>query len=77
MKRGCQLKKLNDFNEKWMAAVNATGKAFFSHTKLNGKYIIRWVIGQTDVEEKHISAAWVLLKEQLLNIKNQELPNAK
>ena len=57
--------ELNSINEKWMASVNATGKAFFSHTKLNGKYVIRWVIGQTDVEEKHIQAAWVLLQEQL------------
>jgi Glutamate decarboxylase and related PLP-dependent proteins len=53
----------NQFNEKWMAAVNETGKAFFSHTKLNGKYVIRWVIGQTDVTEKHIESAWVLLLE--------------
>ncbi|WP_026946200.1 pyridoxal phosphate-dependent decarboxylase family protein [Algoriphagus marincola] len=53
----------NQFNEKWMGAVNETGKAFFSHTKLNGKYVIRWVIGQTDVTEKHIESAWVLLLE--------------
>lgn len=75
--KGLSIEKLNGFNEKWMTAVNATGKAFFSHTKLDGKYVIRWVIGQTDVEEKHISAAWVLLKEELIKIKNQELPNAK
>ena len=40
-----------------MNQVNATGEAFFSHTKLNGKYVIRWVIGQTDVTEKHIQKA--------------------
>lgn len=76
-KKGLSNEELNELNEKWMTAVNATGKAFFSHTKLNGKYVIRWVIGQTDVEEKHIKAAWVLLNEQLVKIKNQEYPNAK
>ena len=57
------LEEENAFNEKWMNAVNATGKVFFSHTKLEGKYVIRWVIGQTDVAEKHTQAAWVLLME--------------
>ncbi len=59
------LEKENQINETWMNQVNATGKAFFSHTKLNGKYVIRWVIGQTDVTEKHLQAAWGLLLEQL------------
>lgn len=57
------LEQLNAFNEKWMNEVNATGKVFFTHTKLEGKFVIRWVIGQTDVAEKHIQAAWVLLMD--------------
>jgi aromatic-L-amino-acid decarboxylase len=59
------LEKENLINESWMARVNATGKAFFSHSKLDGKYVIRWVISQTDVSEKHIQNAWSLLLEQL------------
>ncbi|WP_075348770.1 pyridoxal phosphate-dependent decarboxylase family protein [Algoriphagus marinus] len=62
---GLSLEKENQINEAWMNQVNATGEAFFSHTKLNGKYVIRWVIGQTDVTEKHIQKAWSLLLEQL------------
>ena len=58
------LENQNQFNEAWMARVNATGKAFFTHTKLDGKFVIRWVIGQTDVEEKHIRNAWSLLLEE-------------
>jgi aromatic-L-amino-acid decarboxylase len=58
------MEQQNQFNEKWMAQVNATGKAFFTHTKLDGKFVIRWVIGQTDVEEKHIRNAWSLLLEK-------------
>ena len=57
--------KLNNLNESWMNSVNATGKAFFTHTKLDGKFVIRWVIGQADVEEKHIRNAWGLLLEKL------------
>jgi aromatic-L-amino-acid decarboxylase len=62
---GLSLEKENQINETWMNQVNATGEAFFSHTKLDGKYVIRWVIGQTDVTEKHIQKAWSLLLEQL------------
>ncbi|MHA7130501.1 pyridoxal phosphate-dependent decarboxylase family protein [Algoriphagus namhaensis] len=57
--------ELNSLNEAWMNAVNQSGKAFFTHTKLNGNFVIRWVIGQTDVEEKHIQEAWVLLVDTL------------
>ncbi len=57
--------ELNKINENWMSSSNSTHKVFFSHTKLDGKYVIRWVIGQTDVEEKHIQQAWVLLQDQL------------
>jgi aromatic-L-amino-acid decarboxylase len=59
------LEQENLINESWMNRVNTTGKAFFSHTKLDGKYVIRWVISQTDVNEKHIQNAWSLLLEQL------------
>lgn len=62
------VERLNVINEKWMNEVNASGKAFFSHTKLEGKFVIRWVIGQTDVEQKHLESAWVLLKEKLQSI---------
>ena len=34
--------------------INSTGKVFLSHTKVNGRYGIRVVIGQTYVEKAHI-----------------------
>ncbi|HEY4720443.1 MAG TPA: pyridoxal-dependent decarboxylase [Anaerolineae bacterium] len=51
-------------NEKLMAAVNATGEVFLSHTKLNGRYIIRIAIGNIRTEEKHVRRAWDLLNEE-------------
>lgn len=46
--------ELNAINEKLLDLINADGRAFLSHTKLNGKYAIRLVIGQTNVEMKHV-----------------------
>lgn len=38
--------------------LNESGNLFLTHTKLNGKVVLRMVIGQTDVEENHIKDAW-------------------
>jgi aromatic-L-amino-acid decarboxylase len=51
-----------------MAAVNQTGEAYLTHTKLNGKYTIRMSIGQTNTELKHVKHAWRLLNEASDNL---------
>jgi aromatic-L-amino-acid decarboxylase len=53
----------DDFNMKLMNAVNATGKAYFTHTKLNGQVVLRMSIGQTNTEEKHVKATWDLIEK--------------
>jgi aromatic-L-amino-acid decarboxylase len=44
-------------------AVNASGEAFLSHTKLDGRYVIRLAIGNIRTEERHVRRAWALLTE--------------
>jgi len=61
--------ELNELNEKLMHKVNETGKIYFTHTKLNGKYTLRLVIAQTNVTEKKVTEAWKLIKETSKNIK--------
>jgi aromatic-L-amino-acid decarboxylase len=56
--------KWNELNERLMDAVNATGEAFLSHTKLNGRYIIRLAIGNSRTTEQHIARAWELLRAE-------------
>jgi aromatic-L-amino-acid decarboxylase len=53
----------DDFNMKLMNAVNQTGKAFFTHTKLNGQVVLRMSIGQTNTEEKHVKDTWELIRK--------------
>jgi aromatic-L-amino-acid decarboxylase len=43
--------------------VNASGKAFISHTKLNGRYALRLAIGNIRTERRHVEEAWRLLRE--------------
>ena len=45
-----------------MEAANATGQAAFSHATLNGRYVIRFSIGQWRTNRAHVKAAWELLQ---------------
>jgi aromatic-L-amino-acid decarboxylase len=54
--------ELNQINEKLLKKINATGKAYMSHAKINGQFIIRMVIANTNVEERHVEEAWKLVR---------------
>ena len=58
-------KRLDALNEAIMHGVNATGKAFLSHTKLNDKLTLRLSIGNIRTTEKHVRQVWELLNDQL------------
>ncbi len=52
----------NTLNEEIMRIVNSSGKAYISHTKLNGKITLRLSVGSVHVEERHIEKVWRLLE---------------
>jgi len=58
-------RRLDVLNEAIMHGVNATGKAFLSHTKLNDNFTLRLSIGNIRTTERHVRQVWELLKEQL------------
>ncbi len=58
-----RLKADDEANMKLMNSINETGKAFFTHTKLNDRVVLRMSIGQTHTEEKHVSEMWNLLQK--------------
>ena len=53
---------LNFINEKLMHELNTTGKIYLSHTKLLGKFSLRLVVAQTNVDERHVNNAFELIK---------------
>lgn len=55
---------LNARNAAILAAVNASGRAFLSHTVLDGRYAIRVAIGNIRTREEHVRDAWEELKRQ-------------
>jgi aromatic-L-amino-acid decarboxylase len=56
--------QLDALNERLMAAVNATGDVFLSHTKLRDRFTIRLAIGGVRTEERHVARAWELLVQE-------------
>ena len=56
---------LDALNEKIMNEINASGEAYLSHTKLNGKFTLRLSVGSIRVEEKHLQKVWNLLNEKI------------
>ena len=43
--------------------VNASGEVFLSHTKLDGRFVLRIAIGNLHTTEEHVARAWALLNE--------------
>jgi aromatic-L-amino-acid/L-tryptophan decarboxylase len=50
-------------NEALLERVNATGEAYLSHTRLNGRYVLRLAVGNIRTTENDVSRAWELLQE--------------
>ncbi|MCK9280601.1 MAG: pyridoxal-dependent decarboxylase [Melioribacteraceae bacterium] len=59
---GMSEEELNAFNESMISSINDSGKLFLSHTKLNGKYVVRLVISGIRTEENHVLNAWEIIK---------------
>jgi len=51
-------------NERLLDAVNATGEIFLSHTRLEGRYVLRLAVGNLHTTEAHVARAWALLQEK-------------
>lgn len=45
-------------NEELLRKLNASGRLYLSHTRLNGKFTLRICVAQTNTEIEHVKAAW-------------------
>ena len=53
-----RLKASDEVNQELLRRLNHSGKLYLSHTRLNGKYAIRFCVAQTKTELPHIQRAW-------------------
>jgi aromatic-L-amino-acid decarboxylase len=56
-----------------LAAVNATGRAFLSHTVVDGRYAIRVAVGGMATERADVDALWELLRTTAVDLRTAEI----
>lgn len=60
---GLDFEQTNTLNERLLAAVNAAGPVFLSHTKLGDRIVLRLTVGNLRTCRAHVETAWRLLRE--------------
>jgi aromatic-L-amino-acid decarboxylase len=63
---------IDAFNTGLLERLNATGSLYMTHTRLHGAFTIRMVIGQTNVQQRHVDRAWVLIRETAVALARAE-----
>jgi len=53
-----RLRGADEPNERLLAAINATGEAYLTHTRLDGRFVLRLAVGATFTAARHVEAAW-------------------
>jgi aromatic-L-amino-acid/L-tryptophan decarboxylase len=61
--RGLTTGDTDALNQRILDYVNASGRAYLSHTRLHGRIVLRLAIGNLRTEREHVAEAWRLLKE--------------
>ena len=69
---GMNDEEANHLNEKINHALNDTGKIYLTHTKADGKYVLRMVTAQTNLTETHVLKAWELIREMASALSSQD-----
>jgi aromatic-L-amino-acid decarboxylase len=68
--------EINEINEQLLKRINGTGKAYLTHTRVNGKFTIRMVIASTRVEERHVEETWALVRAQCAQLSATGIHNS-
>lgn len=60
------------FNQRLLEALNASGRLFLTHTKLNGQFVLRFCVGQTHTETRHVQQAWQFIQDTAAKLEQQD-----
>ena len=54
---------LDALNERLLHALNDSGKLYLTHIRINEKFALRFVVGQTSTEPRHVQSAWTKIQD--------------
>ncbi len=60
----------DEVNQLLMEQLNRSGNLFLTHTKLDGKFTLRFCVGQTHTEKRHVEQAWQRIQQETANLQN-------
>jgi aromatic-L-amino-acid decarboxylase len=63
----------DEINARLLDALNETGDVFLSHTVIEGRYVLRFAIGNIRTTEADVRQAWDLLKSTALSLTESRL----
>ena len=55
-------------NERLSERLNRSGSLYLTHTKLGGRYVLRFCVGQTHTEAQHVHQAWQQIRDTAAEI---------
>ncbi len=55
--------ELDALNEELLHRLNDSGKLYLTHTRVDDRYAIRFVVGQTETTERHVGESWETIQE--------------
>ena len=53
----------DEVSQQLLDAINESGRAFLTHTRLRDRFVIRVAIGATQTERRHVEALWQLIDQ--------------
>jgi aromatic-L-amino-acid decarboxylase len=59
-----RLKKGDDANQALMDRLNRSGDLHLTHTRLNDKLMLRFCVGQTNTQARHVERAWQKIQNE-------------
>ena len=62
----------DDDNQRLMDRLNRSGDLYLTHTRLNDRLVLRFCVGQTNTEEKHVRLAWQRIQEEAAKLHSEQ-----
>ena len=59
-----RLRAGDEANQSLMDRLNRSGDLYLTHTRLNGKLTLRFCVGQTNTQRRHVEHAWARIQQE-------------